>query len=76
VRWFRRKPKHPPREGWVVLLDSNGREVSERIPVVVNCDPLDFTVDHSLTFDQIETGSVAYVRVYDIDGVLRNVPLA
>lgn len=76
MRWLRRKPKHPPREGWVVLLDSDGREVSERIPVVVNCDPLEFTVEHGLTFDQIEAGSVAAVRVYDIDGVLRDVPLA
>jgi hypothetical protein len=35
-----------------------------------------FKVDHSLTFQQIESGSVAYVRVYDIDGKLRDVPLA
>lgn len=68
--------RHPPREGWVVLLDSDGREVSERIPVVVNCDPLEFTVEHALTFDQIESGIVSAVRVYDIDGTLRDVPLA
>lgn len=76
MRWFRRKPQHPPREGWVVLLNSEGREVSERIPLVVDCDPLEFTVDHALTFKQIESYGVAYVRVIDIDGTPRDVPIS
>jgi hypothetical protein len=67
VRLFRRKPKHPPREGWVVLLDSRGREVSERIPVVVNCDPLTFKVDHELTFRDIQAPHLMHVRVIDAD---------
>jgi hypothetical protein len=75
MRLWRRRSQHPPREGWVVLLDRDGREVSERIPIVVNCDPLEFTVEHALTFDQIESGTVSAVRVYDIDGTLRDVPL-
>jgi hypothetical protein len=76
MRWFRRRrPAHPPREGWIVLIDQEGREVSARIPVVVNCDPHLFKVDHSLTWRELQTTTVAGVRVIDADGNTHDAPI-
>lgn len=76
MRWpWQRRKQHPPREGWLVLTDAEGRPVSEQIPVVVNCDPLKFEVEHSLTFRQIEASHVQHVRVTDADGNVVEVPL-
>jgi hypothetical protein len=58
------------------MLDAHGDEVSERIPVVVEGDPLTFTVDHALTFRQFSAGIIRSVRVIDADGRTHDVPLA
>lgn len=67
--------KYPPREAWVVLIDESGRELSERRPVVVDCDPLEFTVTHNLDFDHLQPGVASAVRVIDAEGRKRDVPL-
>jgi len=63
-------PHHSPREGWVVLLDSQGHEVSERLPVVIDDDRID-----DLRFKYITPTAAAWVRAIDADGVARDVPL-
>lgn len=75
--WRRKRRERPaPRECWVVLLDGDGREVSARMPVVVNCDPHDFRVSHNFAAFDVVVGHVRWVRVIDADGVSRDVELS
>jgi hypothetical protein len=74
LHWWKWR-NEPPREGWVVMVDASGREVTPRIPVVVKGDPLVFKVDHSLTFEALETTVIHAARVIDADGNTYDVPI-
>lgn len=78
-RWRERRRwrKQPPREAWVVLLDSDGREVTHQVPVTLAAsEPGEFSVEAGVTFRDIAHDGVAtFVRVIDADGQHHDKPI-